>query len=405
MAEATRRTGRASTVCAALAAALLPGVVTQAQRPPAVEAGKFAPAYLEMRTAEWQVAVRTHVGGQFDGPAESIAHWAPDLTRVVVDRAIRQRDDRRGEPEDRTLLVAGLILHTDIAFVERTSETSTTTGIRAWTVLDARPIEARRFSIHWGLSRLLAAALAKDPAQEPITRAWYRAVGALYQQWADLGQLGAHLAAGAKLFSNDPVLLLYEGTLHQGYADARVQSYVALVGGRRGTAPDRFGRTLSIDDADTELASAERALRRALAIDPSLVEARIRLAHVLDARGKSGEASALAREALAAPLPKLLEYYGAMVLGRSEARLGQHAQAYEAFARAARCYPGAQSAQVALSHILLLEDRATEAFDTVARALGPEAQAPGDIDPWEWYFRMHEPDAKHLLAELRTQAK
>ena len=89
--EFGRRTGRASTVHAALAAALLAGVVTQAQQPPAVEAGKFAPAYLDLRAAEWQVAVRTHVGGQFDEPAESIAHWPPDLTRVVVDRAIRQR--------------------------------------------------------------------------------------------------------------------------------------------------------------------------------------------------------------------------------------------------------------------------------------------------------------------------
>jgi tetratricopeptide (TPR) repeat protein len=330
---------------------------------------------------------------------------------MVVDRAIRQRNERRARDvrgqdeanhEDRMLLVTGLILHTDIAIAERTSDTTTTAGVRAWTVLDARPLEARRFSIHWGLSSLLAAALTKDPAQEPIARAWYRAVAALYQQWADLGQLGAHLAAGGKLFSDDPVLFLYEGTLHQGYADARVQSYVALLGRR---TPDRFGRTLSIDDADTELGSAERALRRALAIDPSLVEARIRLAHVLNARGKSGEASALAREALAAPLPTFLEYYGAMVLGRCEARLGHQAEAYEAFARAARSYPGAQSAQVAISHVLLLEDRATEAFDTVAHALGPEAQAPSDMDPWEWYFRIHEPDAKQLLAELRTQAK
>jgi tetratricopeptide (TPR) repeat protein len=346
------------------------------------------------------------VAGQVDEPAESIAQWTPDLTRTVVDRVIRQRDDarKRGEFEDRRLLVSGLLLHTDIAIAERTSEASTTSGARAWTVLDARPVEAKRFSIHWGLSSLLATALAKDPAQEPIARAWYRAVGALYQQWADLGQLRAHLAAGAKLFPDDAVLSLYDGTLHQGYADPRVQSYVALAAGRGGVS-DRFRRTLSIDDADTELDKAERALRRALATDPSLAEARIRLAHVLNARGKQDQASALAREALTAPLATFLEYYGAMVLGRSEARLGHLAEAHEAFARAARCYPHAQSAQVAMSHVLLLEGLTTEAFDTVARALGPDAQASDDMDPWEWYFRMHEPDAKHLLADLRAQAK
>ena len=404
---------RVSTLRAALAAALLAGVVTQAQQAPSVEEGKFAPAYLDRRSEEWQLAARTHAAGEFDGPAKAIAHWVPDLTRVVVDRAIRRREAERarsarvtgeGHAEDRVLLVNGLVLHTDIAIAERMGETSTTTGTRAWTILDARPLESKRFSIHWGLSSLLAAALAKDPAQQPIARAWYRAVGALYQQWADLGQLGAHLVAGSKLFSDDPVLLLYEGTLHQGYADARVQSYVAVLGGRRGM-PDRFGRTLSIDDADTELGHAERALRRALATDPSLVEARIRLAHVLEARGKSVEAMALVREALTAPLPAFLEYYGAMISGRIEGRLGHQAEAYEAFARAARRYPGAQSAQVAISHVLLLEGRGADGFDAVARGLGAEAQARNDMDPWEWYFRLHEPDAKYLLAELRAHAR
>jgi tetratricopeptide (TPR) repeat protein len=398
--------GRGATVRAGVGAALLAGVVAQAQQsPPPVEAGKFAPAALEMRTAEWEGAARTHISGQFDGPAESVAHWSPDLTRVVVDRAIRQRAARRtpGEIADgRTVLATGLILHTDIALAERTRETGTTTGAFALTLLDARPLTARRFSIHWGLASRLAAALAKDPAEAPIARAWYRAIGALYQQWADLGQLGAHLAAGAELFPNEPVLLLYKGTLHQGYADARVQSYVTTFNGQLGM-PNRSPRTLSIRPPATELGNAERALRQALAIDPSLVEAEIRLAHVLHARGKSTEAGALARQALAVPLGGFLEYYGPMVLGRIEDGLGHLTEAREAFARAAARYPDAQSAQVALSHVALLEGRAAEGVERAARALGSEAQA--SVDPWAWYFRLHEPDARRLLAELRTLAK
>ncbi len=398
---------RGAAVRAGVGGALLAGVVAQAQQsPPPVEEGKFAPAAVEMRTAQWETAARTHISGQFDGPAESVAHWPPDLTRVVVDRAIRQRAGRRAPGEiagDRTVLATGLILHTDIALAERTRETGTTTGARVWTLLDARPLTARRFSIHWGLASRLAAALAKEPVEAPIVRAWYRAVGALYQQWADLGQLAAHLAAGAKLFPNEPVLLLYKGTLHQGYADVRVQAYVTTFNGQLGM-PDRSGQILSIRDRDTELGIAERALRQALAIDPALVEAQIRLAHVLHAQGKSAEAGVLARQALGVPLRGFLEYYGAIVLGRIEARLGRLTEARDAFARAAARYPDAQSAQVALSHVAMLEGQAADGLERAVRALGPEAARDG-MDPWAWYFRLHEPDAGRLLVELRTLAK
>jgi tetratricopeptide (TPR) repeat protein len=375
-------------------------------------AGQFAPAAVEMHAAEWRGAARAHVSGQFDGPAASIASWPPELTRVVVDRAIRRARERppalndrspgTDREDDRTVLAKGLMLHTDIAIAERTSQTGATVT-RAWTLLDAKPLAPIRLSIHWGLARLLAAALAKDPAAPPLARAWFRAVGALYQHWADLGQLRAHLAAAAELVPDDPVLLLYEGTLHQGYADARVQSYVTRLRGPE-HLPDRFVLTLSIEDADTELGIAERALRRALAIDPSLVEARIRLAHVQGARGLSAEAIALARQALASPLPKFLEYYGAMVLGRTEARLGHHAEARAAFERAAARYPHSEAAQVALSHVSLAEGRPADGVAALVRALGPDA--PERIeDPWSWYFRQHEPDAQSCLDDLRRSVK
>ena len=406
----TPRPGRSVRIAAA--AALLAGVVVQAQgpAPAAVDARQFAPAALEMRATEWQVAARTHVSGQFDEPAASVARWPHELTRVVVDRAIRRaRDKSSRAPDDSStdrdymaVLAKGLLLHTDIAIAERTSETGATTGTRAWTLLDAKPLAGVRFSRHWGLSRLLAEALAKDPAGAPIARAWFRAVGALYQQWADFGQLRAHLAAGADLVPDDPVLLLFAGTLRQGYADARVQSYIARFRGMQRGQTDRFVVYVSIEDADAELGLAERALRRALAIDPSLDEARIRLAHVQGARGKSADAIQLAREALAAPLPQFLEYYGAMVLGRAEARLGRHAEARAAFERAVARYPHSQAAQVALSQVGLAEGRTADGVAALMRALGPDSPAKVD-DPWSWYFRQHAPDTQHYLDELRRR--
>jgi tetratricopeptide (TPR) repeat protein len=371
-------------------------------------AGQFAPAVVDLRAAEWQVAARTHVSGQFDEPASVVAGWPSDLTRIVVDRAIRRaRDKSARAPDDNatdhdyaTALAKGLLLHTDIAIAERTRKAGEATGSGGWTLLDARPLAPMRLSIHWGLGRVLAEAIAKDAAGLAIARAWYRAVGALYQEWADLGQLRTHLAAGAEIVSDDPVLLLYEATLHQGYADARVQSYVIRLRGRQGGLPNRFVQTFSIKSADSELGMAERYLRRALVLDPSLVEARIRLAHVLSARDKSGEAVALARQALASPLSRFLEYYAAMVLGRSEARLGHHAAARAAFERAVARYPESQAAQVALSHVGLTEGRTADGLAALVRTLGPDAPAKVE-DPWSWYFRLHQPDAESCLVDLR----
>jgi tetratricopeptide (TPR) repeat protein len=426
-----------------LVAALPGGVVVQTHQAPRVDAvipapqappparpdaSEFAPDALEKHTADWLMAARAHVAGRFDTPAASVARWPNDLIRVVVDRAAgqlhRERAARRqrripGDEDGAAVLAKALLLHTDIAIAENTGMAGAETGAVDALLLDAKPIASRRFSMHWSHARVLADALRRDAAGAParaggmssiaIARAWYRAAGALFQQWADLGHLNSHLVDADDLLADDPVLLLYEGTLHQAYADRRLQSYLMqLRTSVRGLPEGMMPMYQSIDvvggirypfhGAATELASAERALRRALALDDSLVEARIRLAHVLDSRGKPAEAAELARQALGGPLPPFLEYYGAMVLGRAEIRLGRQADARAAFERAAARYPRSQSARVALSHIA---DSPGEASDGLVQALGPEPEERME-DPWSQYFRLHEPDAHARYEALKT---
>jgi tetratricopeptide (TPR) repeat protein len=342
---------------------------------------------------------------------------------VIVDRAVRQLQRERGDRRTKYVLDAesiaviakGLLLHTDIAIAERTS---VTTGTPDAVLVDAKAHTSRRFSLHWSHARMLVDALGRNQADTrdeiatpsiTIARAWYRAVGALFQAWGDLGHLGAHLGDGERVLGDDPVLLLYQGSLHQGYADARLQTYLmelrksirGLPEGPLGPyQPIGRGRRLPFDSAYAELESAESALRRALALDPSLVEARIRLAHVLDSRGKPEEGAVLARQALAEPLRPFLEYYGAMVLGRCETRAGHHAEARAAFERAAARYPRSRTAHVALSY-LALSGSPGMAAEALVQALGPDALDDVE-DPWAWYFRRHEPDAQALLAMLRA---
>jgi hypothetical protein len=59
---------------------------------------------------------------------------------------------------------------------------------------------------------------------------------------------------------------------------------------------------------------------------------------------------------------------------------------------------------VALSHVALVDGRTAEGVDTAIHALA--SRSPDEfMDPWDWYFRLHEPDAKSQLAALRASVQ
>jgi len=386
-----------------MAAVSVFGTSAETQLP--IEGGPASTLPLAVPTVDnWLVLAQAHSPGVFDESAATVSAWESDRTMAVVQRVTRKITDVR-------VVARGLLLHTDLALIDRAAIQTSPSRAPAGglTVQDARSVKVARRPFHWGVARRIANALGELPAGAPVALAWYRAVGALYQSWADLGPLRAHLSVGTGLFPDDPVLLLYAGTLRQGYADPRVQSYIALLRRRYENAgmpnAEIMPASVAVARADVELGLAENALRRAVALDPSLVEARIRLAHVVGDRGKSAEAVALARAALENPLSGFLDYYGAMVLGRNEMRLGHVAEARAAFERAAARYPDDQAAQVALSHVDLVEGRSAEGLETAVRALGRVAPTGAEDEPWSWYFRRHEPDAESRLDDLRRSLK
>jgi tetratricopeptide (TPR) repeat protein len=287
-------------------------------------------------------------------------------------------------------------------------------------------------SLQWGIGRLIArtlVALPVDarPGQERpdaatlererrerlgVARTFYYAAAAVLQEDGHLGFLHTHVNAGLSLLGDDAVLLMYRATVRQAFADPRLQTFArprSVVG--TGTveramhlASGPIGLTARPQQTSFELDQAGRDLRRALELDPQLVEAHIRLAHVLADKGRHDEAATLLRPAIAPTLPAFLEYYGALVLGRSEERLGRMAEARAAYERAQRRFPDAQVPRVALSRLALIEGRASEAVAGLVAALssrGPDAPE----DPWWWYFRSHAPDAGALIAAMREAVR
>src|SRR5207302_6333486 len=131
-----------------------------------------------------------------------------------------------------------------------------------------------------------------------------------------------------------------------------------------------------------------------------MAEARVRLGHVLFARGRPQEAVDELRRLDAATQPELLQYFHAMFLGAAEEALGHFDQARTAYARASELFPAAQSPYLALGALATRRgDRATALKETARLFDLPNLTRQPD-DPW-WIYRTSQArDADALLERL-----
>jgi tetratricopeptide (TPR) repeat protein len=368
------------------------------------------------RQEAWVAAVRAHRPGEVDEALQAIAGWTQAATVAVLPPAA-------GTPTDPAFLGKALTLHTDIALVQRAAydQRLPPALVGKTLLLDPKDRGAVERGYQWQVARVLAGALAADARGSATARLWYRATGALMQQqqWGDFATLRPHLEAGLDRFPDDADLLLLVGTLHLAFADVRVQRYLDASSAhvRRRLDDDnpasqalrartQVSNRIGVEGGQNELDRSERALRLALQRDPRLLAARVRLAHVLSRRSRPQEAVDLLTLGPATLTPRL-EYYAAMILGRSQAQLDRPRETLAAFERAAALLPGAQSARIALSRQALVDGHPIDGLESMLDAIGPEALTRGRAagDPWFAYFRFHEPDAKTLLTTFRETVK
>jgi tetratricopeptide (TPR) repeat protein len=201
--------------------------------------------------------------------------------------------------------------------------------------------------------------------------------------------------------------------MHQVFADARLQRVfeaqrTALgaspgfgpVGG--GPTPRVIGRGMQVvvqdlpPRASEARAAAERAFRRALSEDPSLDEARVRLAHVLLDRGRHDEAAREIERLVAAGAPQpFLAYYAAVVEGLVARARGRVDDAESAFTRALETVPDAQVPRLALSE--LAEARGDRVGAIAALAALEGALSRPVNDPWWIVGRTHGRTARETI--------
>jgi tetratricopeptide (TPR) repeat protein len=256
-------------------------------------------------------------------------------------------------------------------------------------IVDGEPTRVGLGEVHWEIARLLLDAVR--PKRDAMVNLWYRATAAWMQSREQYNNL--HLAHARELFPNDADIAFLSGCERETDAGPAMQSVA-----RSAVLP--AGVTLGIASERSALRDAEGFFRRALALNPRLVEGRVRLGHVLLAQGKAQDAADELRPAVASTAEPLLQYFGSMFLGAAEEALGHLPAARDSYARAAALYPRAQSPYLALSALATRRGDRAEALTEIRRVFDLRRNSDERDEPWWAYYDVAGRNADALLEQL-----
>ena len=245
---------------------------------------------------------------------------------------------------------------------------------------------------NWPFARSLMDLL---PATErAFAGEWYHAVAAYMMSIGDQTAARAHLEHAAGTLPDDPRVLFDRAA----YAETVGLPYNQEVRYDREfeSASRRAGLTLPLEGETN--ADAEALYRRTLAIDPGYVEARVRLARLLDHRGRHDEASAEITRALDAKASGVVGFYAHIVAGRIATARGRHDDALRQYREASGLFRHAQSARLGASQAAIMSADVTDALEQLADLDG--TQADDESDPWWSYQLGAGRDADALMAAL-----
>jgi tetratricopeptide (TPR) repeat protein len=247
---------------------------------------------------------------------------------------------------------------------------------------------------NWTFARALLDVLleaAPNDESRAFTGEWYHAVASFLLAQGTHGELRMHLARAAEVVPDDPRMVFDSACLAETLG---LPMYQAV----RDDPVNRRSGTVSIPSEGKTNAEAERLFRRTLALDPSVAEARVRLARLLDLKGLHEEAASEIARALASPLDRPVAFYAHLVGGRVAQALGRPEDAVGHYAAAAALYPDAQSALLGASQAAILAGRTGDAREFAAR-LG-ERSARFGADPWRQYYLGAGREVNELLPTL-----
>ena len=392
-------------------------VVGNSQQPGATRTGQVEiPALQAVR--EWALAVDLHEFGTFDEHARRIAEWdGADVRLLGVDlQAVlqflaRERGDtfkQRGQSltleevgsalrltgeetraRDVTRIVRrGALLHADIA------RRSTSSGLTEWGKIPAfRPGDLYGVVMvsdgqvggdssilgHWRFGRFLLEWVGPDPSRDPTVVAWYRGAAAFLQGIAALADVQVHLGAALQLLPTDPVLLFYEGALHESFASPHIQAAVESTRQARGFRFD-------IEGTAGELRRARGAYRRACGNRPRLPRGTRAPRAGAGTAGQPPGSGRRPGESGGGNQRSSPAVLGALVPGGGVGGAGQARRGPRLVPGRGGAVPRAQSPRLALAQLQWRAGDRRAAGATILDALTQPGRDVENLDPWWDYL-------------------
>jgi tetratricopeptide (TPR) repeat protein len=332
---------------------------------------------------EWLQLLREHDVGALDGAARQISGWKWARLHPVL-QELRQR----AHP---TVVLRSAAMLSDISF-EIPSEQRILPNVAGETFLanDGRVLGPGSRDGHLAAARWLLDALPRTGSLDaPRVRAhvvaWYRTVSAVLASTRNLADLEPHVMRALERFPDDAGILFDAGCFYEAFASPFTQIPLAEDTARAAAQAPAGVTVVESRSAARMIVEAERHFRRAVAADPSFVEASVRLGRVLTMRGRTQEAVSVLRRVAGHEAHDVVQYYGWMFYGVALGQAGLADEGLRAFGAAAALYPVAQSPQLGISEL------AAESGDPVRSRAALErvfafAEDSRRDDPWWIYF-------------------
>jgi tetratricopeptide repeat protein len=270
-------------------------------------------------------AIETYRAGRFDD-AVAAARWIPTLD-------LKSLAHGRAWP-DPSQLAAAVMLHSEV-YMSAEMGGAVSTSAQA----------------HVAVAESLAGRLTpKDSARFLLT--WHLMMASHTQCHVDPDTSERILRLALRLFPGNGEILMALGAAHEsrstvGFGPSRVTWRTES---RPIVRRDRF-------DVEDELRGAERRYREALAAQPDLDEARLRLGRVQHQRGGLDEAAATLTPLLSRKLHPALAYLARLFLASVLADQDRRREAADLYVQALELNPGGQAGFIGLSALLYADNQ------------------------------------------------
>jgi tetratricopeptide (TPR) repeat protein len=304
-------------------------------------------------------AVLAYRQGDIDNAVDQLVDWPPDdlkrANSILADDRVR----------DWRLRASAAMLHVEVILRHSTHPQT--------------PV-----SLHLAMGQRVV-----DNLDVPeFVRRWYSLAGSIYLSNMDPGAANAIIDRGLRLFKDDARLQMLAGEVEE------LRGHIA-----DGNLHDRETVRLTPPGGRRSLLFAESSYRRAVELDPTLDEARLRLGRVVFLRNDPKAARAeLERVARDTAIPRL-RYLAHLFLGAVSEYQNDLATARVEYRQALVAGPECQTPYVALTFVEAALGHTDVARDLIAHyaALSTEAAA----DPW-WFYQNGGVDEESLVS-LRQQ--